>query len=163
MAFESSVYNLLDEPQNAPPLPATPQNDTSSGVDPLLETALIQQESRGNANAVSYAGAKGVGQLMDRTGMQLAAARGEKYNPYDPVQNKELSTDYLGQQLKDFGSEDLALTAYNAGPAKLRRLHKLAGSNNLEDVLKIPESEGGLKGEQRTYAQEILARREKLN
>lgn len=131
-------------------------------VDPTLMDALVGQESGGSPNAVSYAGAKGPAQLMDNTGKQLAAARGIKYDAFNPEQNKALGSDYLAEQVKRFGSVPLGLTAYNAGPEKLARLQKLAGSTNLEDVLKIPENEGGLLPEQRVYAEKVQARYDKL-
>lgn len=81
------------------------------GVDARLAAAVIQQESRGNKNAVSPAGAVGLGQLMPET------AAGLGVNPYDWQQNIEGAVMYLAQMLGKFGGDiDKALAAYNAGP-----------------------------------------------
>lgn len=85
------------------------------GVDPRLLASLVQQESGFDPNAVSHAGAIGLGQLMPGT----AAAMG--VDPRDPVQNLDGAANFLGAQLARFGRVDLALAAYNAGPARVEQ------------------------------------------
>jgi soluble lytic murein transglycosylase-like protein len=70
-------------------------------VDPNLLAALMQTESNGNPNAVSWAGAIGLMQVMD--------------GPADPEANIDAGAKMLKSNLKRFGSIDLALAAYNAG------------------------------------------------
>lgn len=84
------------------------------GVDPRLMFALVTQESRFNAHAVSRCGAKGLGQLMPGT----AAALGVQH-PFDIAENLDGSVRYLADQLQRFGHISLALAAYNAGPNRV--------------------------------------------
>jgi soluble lytic murein transglycosylase-like protein len=87
------------------------------GVDPDLVTAVITQESAGNPQAVSKAGAKGLMQLMDSTAHDLGVRR-----VFDPVENVNAGTRYLKSLLQRFdGNEKLALASYNAGPTAVEQ------------------------------------------
>lgn len=95
------------------------------GVDPRLLTALVWTESAFRKDAVSPAGAIGLGQLMPGT------AAGMGVDPHDPMQNLDGAATYLAQQLRSFGSVDLALAAYNAGPG---RVQKSGGVPNIAET-----------------------------
>ncbi|WIW57095.1 lytic transglycosylase domain-containing protein (plasmid) [Mesorhizobium mediterraneum] len=88
--------------------------DQSMFVD--LFTAMIQRESNFNPRAVSSAGAVGLGQLMPRTALDL-----DVKNPFSAQQNLEGAATYLTEMLDEFGSFELALAAYYAGPAAVRK------------------------------------------
>jgi hypothetical protein len=80
-----------------------------------LFLAQINQESRFNPQAVSPAGAIGLGQIMPGTAKELGV------DPLDPAQNLEGSARYLSQQYKKFGDWGTALAAYNAGPGAVSK------------------------------------------
>lgn len=80
-----------------------------------LFTRLVQQESGWNPNARSHKGAMGLAQLMPDT------ARGLGVDPNDPYQNLEGGARYLAMQFREFGSWQLALAAYNAGPDAVKK------------------------------------------
>ena len=92
--------------------------EQANGLPSGLLAAVAQQESGGNANAVSRAGAEGLMQLMPST------AAGMGVNPRDPDQSIKAAGKILGRNLREFGSVPLALAAYNAGAGAV---HKYGG------------------------------------
>ena len=87
----------------------------ANGVPAGLFLRLVEQESGWNPNAVSVKGALGLAQLMPDTARALGV------DPLDPVQNLDGGARYLRTQFETFGSWDLALAAYNAGPGAVTR------------------------------------------
>lgn len=77
--------------------------------------ALIEVESAFNVHAVSPVGAYGLGQLMPRTAADLGV------DPRDPRANLDGAARYFLQMLDLFGTRELAIAAYNAGPQAVRR------------------------------------------
>jgi len=98
----------------------------ANGLDPLLVVAVIRTESAFNAYAVSGVGAMGLMQMMPTTGSFLATQRGttlrHRQTLFDAELNIELGTAYLASLLREFGTVETALLAYNGGPAYARRL-----------------------------------------
>ena len=85
-------------------------------LSPALIEAMVWQESRWNAGAVSPKGAQGLAQLMPGTARELGV------DPRDPFANLEGGARYLREQLDRFdGNLEKALAAYNAGPGRVER------------------------------------------
>lgn len=84
-------------------------------LSPSLIRKLIAVESGGNPKAVSPKGAMGLMQLMPETCRELGVS-----NPFDVWQNIEGGVRYLRRLLDQFGSVELALAAYNAGPGRVK-------------------------------------------
>jgi soluble lytic murein transglycosylase-like protein len=85
-------------------------------LDPKLVEAVAWHESRFRANARSQKGAVGVMQLMPGTARDLGV------DPFDVGQNIRGGALYLRRMLTEFGGDvRLALAAYNAGPAAVRK------------------------------------------
>jgi Transglycosylase SLT domain len=86
-------------------------------VDALLVAAVVETESRFVPTAVSPRGAVGL--------MQVQPATAEMYGVRDlkdPRVNVDVGSRYLRQLLRDYdGNLELALAAYNAGPAAVQR------------------------------------------
>jgi soluble lytic murein transglycosylase-like protein len=104
-----------------PPVPAQyepllKQAATAANISPTLLAALVWQESRWNAQAVSSKGAVGLAQLMPATARYLGV------NPSDPAANLIGGARYLRYLLDQFdGDVEKALAAYNAGPGRVQR------------------------------------------
>ena len=88
------------------------------GVPPALMAGQLMAESGFDPNVGSPAGAQGIAQFMPST----AAAYGLT-NPYDPVAAIDAEAHLMHDLLKQFGSPELALAAYNAGPAPVEACH----------------------------------------
>jgi soluble lytic murein transglycosylase-like protein len=80
-----------------------------------LLVATAYEESRMNPGARSATGAVGLLQLMPAT------ARALRLGGEDPAANVVAGARYLRQLLDRFGSVELALSAYNAGPTAVER------------------------------------------
>ena len=85
------------------------------GVPADLLASVAKHESGFNPRAVSHAGAQGLMQLMPGT------ARGLGVDPFDPAQAVDGAARLLAGHLNKYGSLDLALAAYNAGPGAVDR------------------------------------------
>jgi soluble lytic murein transglycosylase len=96
------------------------------GLDPVLVSALIRQESAWVADIRSSAGAIGLMQVMPATGAQVARADGMNgFSPAaleTPEVNLHLGARFLSDLLGRYGEDlPLVLSAYNAGPSRADR------------------------------------------
>ena len=86
-------------------------------LDPQLIQAVIAVESGGDPTALSSRNAKGLMQITDSTAQTLGVQ-----NVWSPGQNIDAGARYLRQLLDRFDDKlELALAAYNAGPATVKR------------------------------------------
>ena len=86
-------------------------------VDPALVAAVIEQESRFKPRAKSPVGARGLMQLMPRTGRWMGAR-----NLYDPEQNIDAGVKYIKYLDKRFnGDLKKIIAAYNGGEGNVKR------------------------------------------
>jgi Transglycosylase SLT domain/D-alanyl-D-alanine carboxypeptidase/Putative Flp pilus-assembly TadE/G-like len=81
------------------------------GVSAALLAAQLMAESNFNPFAVSPAGAQGIAQFIPST----AASYGLR-DPFDPVEAIEAQAHLMSDLIRRFGSPQLALATYNAGP-----------------------------------------------
>ncbi|SFH77910.1 Transglycosylase SLT domain-containing protein [Pseudobutyrivibrio sp. OR37] len=81
------------------------------GVSYDLLTAIAEQESGFNPNAVSHTGAMGIMQIMPATANELKLT-----HPFDAYENIMAGAKDISQKLSEYnGDLDKALAAYNAG------------------------------------------------
>ena len=85
------------------------------GIRPSVLAAVAKTESAFDPDAVSPAGARGLMQFMPATAAELGV------DPLDPASAIDGAARYLSQNLRRFGSLELALAAYNAGPGAVQQ------------------------------------------
>ncbi len=95
-------------------------------LDPLLVLAMVRQESAFEWNVNSWAGARGLMQIMPTTGdwiaQQLAWKNYASSALYRPYLNVRFGVWYMARQMQTFGQDVAAsLAAYNAGPGRVLR------------------------------------------
>jgi soluble lytic murein transglycosylase len=128
------------------------------GVDALLLTALVRQESVFDVEALSPAGARGLAQLLPSTASLMARGLDVAFYPEwitVPDLNLHLGAAHLAELLKRFGRVDAAIAAYNAGPSPVRRWLDRAGSADPDrfiELIPYPETRG--------YVRSLLRNRE---
>jgi soluble lytic murein transglycosylase len=90
-----------------------------------LANGIARQESSFDRNAVSWAGARGMMQLMPATAREQAGKLGVGYDGnrlYDPEYNVMLGSAYFQRMLNTWdGSVPLAVASYNAGAGNVRK------------------------------------------
>ena len=87
-------------------------------VSAALLAAQLMAESNFNPFAVSPAGAEGIAQFIPST----AASYGLR-DPFDPVEAMDAQAHLMSDLIRQLGSPELALAAYNAGPAPVEACH----------------------------------------
>ena len=113
-------------------------------VDPFLVAGLIREESLYSARVVSPVGAIGLMQLMPATAKKVARQLGlqdSDYDPqglYEPEQNIQLGTYYLGQLLNEFQDNIIySVAAYNAGPQAVKRWIAQNGQREPDEFVEL--------------------------
>ena len=109
-------------------------------MDPLFIAAMILEESRFGAEAVSWAGAIGLMQIMPQTGRELARQlkirRFEKNMLLNPGVNIEMGTKYMKFLMSRFQDNHALVTgAYNGGPGRMSRWVKERGLADLDEFI----------------------------
>lgn len=138
----------LEEPDYIPPqyaaegdllesqVPSDRQKDrplTSREIADMLLHPVKMTESGGRQSAISPKGARGVMQIMPKTGPEAAKLAGLPwdYNKYanDEEYNTKLGHAYLTSMIDRFGDTEKALAAYNWGPGNLSKALEKASAS----------------------------------
>ncbi len=137
----------------------TPALEPAGGftLDKALVYAVVRQESRFNAFAVSGRGAMGLMQVTPQTAVFATGDDRITANPlglFDEPTNLRVGQDYLDMLLKKAAGGDVlkALAAYNAGPGVLLRTQQALRS---DDPLLLMETMPS--GQTRVYVENVMA------
>ena len=121
-AAKSAVKNIQAQAVNSKVLAQAKQFNYGGleqqyGLPAGLLSAVSMQESRGNANARSPAGASGAFQFMPGTAKRFGIGGQES----DIAKSAQAAAKYLSFLMNKFGSVDLALAGYNAGEGNVAK------------------------------------------
>ena len=91
------------------------KHSVEMGVDPALALSIAKKESGFKHELKSPYGAVGVFQVLPSTAKKIG------YNPYYLSENIKAGLTYYKMMYKMFGTTELALAAYNAGPGNVKK------------------------------------------
>ena len=123
--------------------------------------AITRQESEFDPKANSYAGAKGMMQLMTYTAKLVAKQMDVTYSKKkltsDPQYNINLGTFYFNSLLNDYAEVyPFAIAAYNAGPKRVKYWRKINGDPSKNKIDYVNWIELIKFEETRNYVQRVL-------
>ena len=126
-----------------------------------LILAIIRQESEFDRKAYSYAGARGMMQLMKYTAKLVAKQSKLPYSisrlTSDPEYNIKLGSYYFNSLLIDYdGVYPFAIAAYNAGPNRVKTWRRINGDPTKNEVSYVDWIELIRFKETRNYVQRVL-------
>lgn len=149
----ASMAALYPAPANIRP------NGGEFVLDRAVVLAVIRQESKFQSTAVSYAGARGLMQLMPRTAAWMTGRRDLASNPrllQDNTLNVTLGEAYLEKMMAEGAISNCLIRtfmAYNAGPGSVGRW--AVSIKGGEDPLMFME--GAPSGQARVYAERVMS------
>ena len=156
-SYEKRFYNKFNYPIITTPRVINGKNMPSQEI--IL--AITRQESEFDPKANSYAGAKGMMQLMTYTAKLVAKQMKVPYRKSkltsDPEYNIKLGTYYFNSLLNEYKEVyPFAIAAYNAGPKRVKYWRKINGDPskgkidfvNWVELIKFKET--------RNYVQRVL-------
>ncbi|MEE4212538.1 MAG: transglycosylase SLT domain-containing protein [Parvularcula sp.] len=116
------------------------QAGNKHGISPTILAAVAKQESGFNPSARSPVGASGLMQFMPAT------ARGMGVNPLDPASAVDGAARMLTDLKRKFGSIELALAGYNAGPGAVQKYNGIPPYRETQNYVKrIMSMTGGIR------------------
>ncbi len=156
-SYEKRFYNKYNYP-----IITTPRviNDKAMPSQEII-LAITRQESEFDPKANSYAGAKGMMQLMTYTAKLVAKQMNVRYSKSkltsDPEYNIRLGTYYFNSLLNEYREiYPFAIAAYNAGPKRVRYWRKINGDPSKKKIDYVNWIELIKFEETRNYVQRVL-------
>ena len=156
-SYEKRFYNRFNYPIIN--TPSMINNKAMPSQESIL--AITRQESEFDPKANSYAGAKGMMQLMTYTAKLVSKQMNVRYNKSkltsDPEYNIQLGTYYFNSLLNEYKEVyPFAIAAYNAGPKRVRAWRKINGDPTKKNIDYVNWIELIRFEETRNYVQRVL-------
>ena len=156
-SYQKRFYNRYNYPIIA--TPKTVNNKIMPKQEIVL--AIIRQESEFDKRANSWAGARGMMQLMKPTAKIVAKQAKLPYSisglTRDPEYNIKLGSYYFNGLLEDYnGVFPFAIAAYNAGPNRVKTWRRVNGDPSKGQISYINWIEQIRFEETRNYVQRVL-------
>jgi len=156
-SYEKRFYNKYNYPIIN--TPKSINNKTMPKQEVVL--AIIRQESEFDRRANSWAGARGMMQIMKPTAKIVAKQAKLPYSisrlTKDPEYNIKLGSYYFNSLMKDYnGVFPFAIAAYNAGPNRVKTWRKINGDPSKGQLSYINWIELIRFKETRNYVQRVL-------
>ncbi|MBD1138069.1 lytic transglycosylase domain-containing protein [Pelagibacterales bacterium SAG-MED41] len=156
-SYEKRFYNQFNYP-----IIATPKI-INNKIMPKSEVvlAIIRQESEFDKSANSWAGARGMMQLMKYTAKIVAKQAKLPYSisalTRDPEYNIKLGSYYFNSLIEDYnGVYPFAIAAYNAGPNRVKTWRRVNGDPSKGQLSYVNWIEQIRFKETRNYVQRVL-------
>jgi soluble lytic murein transglycosylase len=156
-SYEKRFYNKYNYP-----IIATPKVINNKAMPkPEVILAIIRQESEFDKSANSWAGARGMMQLMKYTAKIVAKQAKLPYSisglTRDPEYNIKLGSYYFNSLIEDYnGVYPFAIAAYNAGPNRVKTWRRVNGDPSKGQISYINWIEQIRFKETRNYVQRVL-------
>jgi len=156
-SYEKRFYNKYNYPIIA--TPAQINNKTMPNSEVVL--AIIRQESEFDSKANSWAGARGMMQLMKYTAKIVAKQANLPYSisrlTREPEYNIKLGSYYFNSLIEDYnGVYPFAIAAYNAGPNRVKTWRRVNGDPSKGKLSYVNWIELIRFKETRNYVQRVL-------
>jgi soluble lytic murein transglycosylase len=156
-SYEKRFYNQFNYPIITTPAEINGRKMPSQEI--IL--AIARQESEFDSKANSYAGAKGMMQVMTYTAKLIAKQMNVRYSKSkltsNPEYNIKLGTYYFNSLLNDYGGiYPFAIAAYNAGPKRVKYWRKINGDPSKKKIDYVNWIELIKFEETRNYVQRVL-------
>jgi len=156
-SYEKRFYNRFNYPIIT--TPSMINNKAMPSQESIL--AITRQESEFDPKANSYAGAKGMMQLMTYTAKLVSKQMNVRYVKSkltsDPEYNIRLGTYYFNSLLNEYNEVyPFAIAAYNAGPKRVRTWRKVNGDPTKKNIDYVNWIELIRFEETRNYVQRVL-------
>tara|TARA_B100000963_G_scaffold360997_1_gene394255 strand:- start:35 stop:2275 length:2241 start_codon:yes stop_codon:yes gene_type:complete len=156
-SYEKRFYNKFNYPIITTPKEINNKNMPNSEV----VLAIIRQESEFDSKANSWAGARGMMQLMKYTAKVVAKQAKLPYSisrlTRDPEYNIKLGTYYFNSLIEEYnGVYPFAIAAYNAGPNRVKTWRRVNGDPSKGKLSYVNWIELIRFKETRNYVQRVL-------